>query len=313
MALEVLPEERRAAEREGDAVMVSKSRSQRIMGWLLIGTILLFTLFPLYWMLRTAFSNNRAMFSDPTSLLPVDFTFGPIKRVFGLATPEEALAEGGSGASISFGRYLLNSAIVCTAITLGQITFSCMAAYAFARLRWPGREVVFWIFLVSMMIPGIFVILPNFLLIKQLNMLNTYWGIILPSLLVSPFCVFYLRQFFLGVNWSITEAATIDGAGHFRIFSRIMLPIAMPQIIVLGLLQFIFYWNDYLWPLLVAQDDSMRTLTVGLGVFKSQTPQGSPDWAGLMAGALIAAIPIFILFVVFGRRIIGSIQMSAVK
>ena len=313
MAVDLLPEERRAAERDSESSYGAKSPRDRIIGGLILLAIVMFTLFPLYWMLRTAFSNNRAMFSDPTSLLPVDFTLGPIKRVLGLATPEEALAEGGSGASIDFSRYMLNSIIVCTVITVGQITFSCMAAYAFARLRWPGRNIVFWIFLISMMIPGIFVTLPNFLLAKQLGLLNTYMGMVLPYVLMSPFAVFYLRQFFLGINWSITEAATIDGASHWRIFRTIMLPIAMPQIIVLALLQFIAYWNDYLWPLLIAQDDTMRTLTVGLGVFRSQTPQGSPDWAGLMAGALIAAIPIFILFLIFGRKIIGSIQMSAVK
>jgi multiple sugar transport system permease protein len=105
----------------------------------------------------------------------------------------------------------------------------------------------------------------------------------------------------------------IDGAGQWRIFSRIALPIVWPQIITISILQFIFYWNDYLWPLLVAQSDKSTLLTVGLGIFRSQTPQGSPDWAGLMAGSLIAAIPVFILILVFGRRIVGSIQASGVK
>lgn len=312
MSIDLLPEVE-STRANDDAEFTPRRPRDRIIGAFLLAAIVIFTLFPLYWMLRTAFSNNRAMFSDATSLLPVDFTFGPIKRVFGLATPEEALAEGGSGASINFFRYLLNSIIVCTIITIGQVVFSAMAAYAFARLQWRGREVVFYVVLVAMLIPAIFITLPNFLLVKDLGLLNTYWGIVLPAVFISPFAIFYLRQFFLGINWSITEAAVIDGAGHWRIFRTIILPIAMPQIIVLGILQFIFYWNDYLWPLLIAQEDSMRTLTVGLGVFKSQTPQGSPDWAGLMAGSLIAAIPIFILFVIFGRRIVGSIQMSAVK
>lgn len=290
-----------------------RSPLARIVGWTVIGITILVTLFPFYWMARTAFSNNRSMFSDPLSLLPVDFTFGAFERVLGLATPAEALAEGGSGAGIDFGLYLLNSVIVCTLITVFQVTLSASAAYAFALLEWRGRDTLFAIFLVALMVPGMFTLLPNFVLIKDLGLLNTYLGIALPSMLFSPFVVFFLRQFFLGVNRSILEAAIIDGAGQWRIFSRIALPLVMPQIITVGILQFIFYWNDYLWPLLVGRTAESTLLTVGLGIFRSQTPQGSPDWAGLMAGALLAAIPIFILVLVFGRRIVGSIQSSGVK
>jgi len=136
----------------------------------------------------------------------------------------------------------------------------------------------------------------------------------LPQVLMSPFAIFFLRQFFLGTNLSIVEAAIIDGANHFKIFWRIVAPLAMPQIVTLGILQFIASWNDYLWPFYVGSGDPSSTvLTVALGVFKAQTPQGSPDWAGLMAGALIAAIPMVLLMIFFGRRIVGSIQASGVK
>lgn len=284
-----------------------------IGGWTVIGATVLITLFPFYWMLRTAFSNNRSMFSDPLSLLPVDFTLGPFERVLGIATAEEALAEGGSGANIDFGLYLVNSVLVCTIITVFQVVLSAAAAYAFAVLRWPGRDAVFAVFLIALMVPGMFTLLPNFVLVKDLGLLNTYLGIALPSMLFSPFVVFFLRQFFLGLNRSLVEAALLDGAGQWRIFSRIALPIVMPQIITIAILQFIFYWNDYLWPLLVGRSPETTLLTVGLGIFRSQTPQGSPDWAGLMAGALLAAVPIFVLILVFGRRIVGSIQSSGVK
>ena len=130
---------------------------------------------------------------------------------------------------------------------------------------------------------------------------------------MAPFSVFFLRQFFLGINRSLIEAATIDGANHFRIFRVVAAPLVMPQILTLAILQFILYWNDYLWPFLVGQSEESKMLTVGLGIFRSQTPQGNPDWAGLMAGALIAAIPIIIIFLIFGRRIVGSIQSSGVK
>jgi len=289
------------------------SRRSRIFGWIALGVVVVGTLFPFWWMIRTAFSTNNAMFSDPLSLLPVEFTLGAFERVLGIASTSDALAEGGSGADINFGLYLLNSIIVCVLITVGQVAFSTAAAYAFGVLRWRGRDTVFAIFLVALLVPAIFTLLPNFILVKELGLLNTFLGIALPSIFMSPFVVFFLRQFFLGVNRSILEAAVIDGAGTWRIFYRIAAPLVAPQIVTIAILQFIFYWNDYLWPLLVGQTENSTLLTVGLGIFKSQTPQGSPDWAGLMAGALLAAVPIFILVVIFGRRIIGSIQSSGVK
>ncbi|WES64420.1 carbohydrate ABC transporter permease [Microbacter sp. GSS18] len=298
---------------KNDEPRSSASPIGRILGWIAIGAVIVVTLFPFYWMLRTALSNNRAMFSEPLSLLPVEPTLGPLQRVLGLSSTADALAEGGSVGAINFSQYLLNSLIVCTLITVFQVMLSAMAAYAFSLLEWRGRDVVFSIFLIALLVPGMFTLLPNFLLVREMGLLNSYIGIALPAMFFSPFVVFFLRQFFLGVNRSFIEAAVIDGAGQWRIFSRIVLPMVMGPIITIGILQFIFYWNDYLWPLLVGQTEETTLLTVGLGIFRSQTPQGSPDWAGLMAGSLIAAIPVFILVLVFGRRIVGSIQSSGVK
>lgn len=303
---------RRQAEAE-DTTSLVKSPTARFFGLTALTLIIIGTLFPFYWMLRTALSTNKSMFSDATSLVPVDFTLGAINRVLGIATSQEAIAEGGSGGQINFLHYMGNSLIVCTTIVAFQIIFGAMAAYAFAILEWRGRNTVFTIFLVALMVPGIFTILPNFLLIKELGLLNTYLGIALPAMFMAPFSVFFLRQFFLGINRSLIEAATIDGASQFKIFRSIAVPIVLPQILTLAILQFILYWNDYLWPFLVGQSEDSKMLTVGLGIFKSQTPQGNPDWAGLMAGALIAAIPIIIIFLIFGRRIVGSIQSSGVK
>ncbi len=313
MAITTTPKRRRRASSSDQEIRPVTHPATKIFGWVSIGIVIVITLFPFYWMLRTALSNNRSMFSKPLSLLPVDPTLGPIRRVLGLSSTEDALAEGGSVGNINFTQYLINSIIVCTLITVFQVLLSAMAAYAFALLEWRGRDVVFGIFLVALLVPGMFTLLPNFLLVRDLGLLNSYLGIALPAMFFSPFVVFFLRQFFLGVNRSFIEAAVIDGAGQWKIFTRIALPIVTPQLITIGILQFIFYWNDYLWPLLIGQTEDSTLLTVGLGIFRSQTPQGSPDWAGLMAGSLIAAIPIFILVVVFGRRIVGSIQSSGVK
>ena len=291
----------------------SRFNPGRIAAWTVLWLFILLTIIPFYWMLRTGLSNNKALAANSSSLLPADFTLGAFKRVLGLSTIEEAQAEGGSGASINFWLYLRNSVIVATAITLGQVVFSAMAAYAFARLRWPGRDKVFALFLTALLVPPIFTALPNFLTIKSLGLLNTLPGIVLPFFFMTPFAVYFLRQFFLGIPREIDEAAMIDGAGHLRIFFKIILPMSLPPVITLGILQFIAAWNEYFWPLLVGQTEESRVLTVALGVFRSQTPQGSPDWAGLMAATLIAAVPVMVLYAIFGRRIVNSIGFTGIK
>ena len=285
----------------------------RIVAWVAMIAFLILTLFPFYWMLRTALSTTRSLPSDPSSLLPVDFTFGAFERVLGLATQEEAIAEGGSGASVNFWLYLRNSIVYAAAVTVGQVFFSAMAAYAFARLRWPGRNIVFGIFLGALLVPPIFTSLPNFILIKNMGLLNTFPGMILPTFLMTPFAIFFLRQFFLGINREIEESASLDGAGPWRTFFKIILPMSTAPITTLGILTFITTWNDYFWPLLVGNTEGTRVLTVALGVFRSQTPAGSPDWAGLMAATLVAAVPVLILFFMFARKIIDSIGYSGSK
>ncbi len=285
----------------------------RIAAWAAMIIIILITLFPFYWMLRTAFSTSKSLFGDASSLLPVDFTLGAFARVLGFATQEQAVAEGGSGASVNFFLYLRNSFIFATLATAGQVFFSALAAYAFARLRWPGRDIVFGLFLTALVVPPIFTSLPNFILMRNLGLLNTFPGLIAPYFLMTPFAIFFLRQFFLGINKEIEEAARLDGAGHARIFFQIILPMSTAPIFTLAILQFIAMWNEYLWPLLVGTSEQTRVLTVALGVFRSQTPAGGPDWAGLMAAVLIAALPLLILFFLFAKRVVNSIGFSGMK
>ena len=285
----------------------------RIAAWAALVIIILITLFPFYWMLRTALSNSRSLFSDPASILPVDFTWGAFERVFGLATQEEARAEGGSGASVNFVLYLRNSVIFATVATAGQVFFSALAAYAFARLKWPGRDIVFTVFLTALMVPPIFTALPNFILMRNLGLINTFPGLILPYFFMTPFAIFFLRQFFLGINAEIEEAARLDGAGHARIFFQIILPMSTAPIVTLSILTFINMWNEYLWPLLIGNNEQSRVLTVALGVFRTQSPAGSPDWAGLMAATLVAALPLLIIFLLFAKRVVNNIGFSGMK
>jgi multiple sugar transport system permease protein len=286
---------------------------KRALAWGVLLLLMFITLFPLVWVVRTSVSTNSSLAGSATSLLPTEVSLGAYKRVLGMATTEEALAEGGSGAKVNFTTALINTVIVSSIVTLGQVTFSSMAAYAFARLRFPGRDKIFWLFLAALLVPGIFTTLPNFVLVKDLNLLNTYIGVALPVLLMTPFAVFFMRQFFLGINREIEEAAFIDGANRYRVFTRLIVPISAAPIATLALLTFITQWNDYLWPRLVAPREDMRLLTVALGVFRAQTPQASPDWSGLMAATTVSAIPIIILLILAGKRVVNSIGFTGIK
>ncbi|MGG7464827.1 MULTISPECIES: carbohydrate ABC transporter permease [unclassified Plantibacter] len=309
-----------APEQPGKPVLVRKPRHPgnrfsigRLVSWIYIGVVLLFTIFPFYWILRTAFSNNYALSTDPASLLPVGFTLGAFKRVLGLATVDEAIAEGGSGASLQLGHFLMNSVIYASVQTFLVVLFSALAAYAFSRLQWKGREFMFSLFLTALMVPGILTLLPNFVLVKDLGLLNSFAGMILPTALFSAFNIFFLRQFMIGLSTETEEAALLDGAGRMRVFFQITLPMSTGPIITLSILGFIATWNDYFWPLLVTNDDSVQPLTLALAVFKQSSPQSVPDWAGLMAATLVAAAPMLVLFMVFGKRIVNSIGFTGIK
>ena len=285
----------------------------KIAAWAAMVIFLLITLFPFYWMLRTALSSNNALATDPGSLLPVGLNTGGFERVFGLQDVETAISQGGSGASINFWRYLLNSVLVATTITVVQ-TFSCaMAAYAFSRLRWRGRDLVFMIFLGSLMIPQIFTLLPNFILIKNLGLVDTLLGIMLPTLFISSFAIFFLRQFFNNVSREVEEAALIDGASKARVFFTLILPISSAPLATLALLTYMTAWDEYFWSLMVSYTDQSRVLTVALGVFRAQAPGTGPDWSGLMAATLVAAAPMLILFALFAKKIVNSIGFSGIK
>ncbi|MFC9430278.1 carbohydrate ABC transporter permease [Streptomyces sp. NPDC056987] len=285
----------------------------RIAAWAVMVAVVLITVLPFYWIARTALSSNSALTTDPADPLPVDFSWGGFERVLGLQSTEEALAQGGSGGSLNFWRYLVNSTFVATLVTVCQLMFSAMAAYAFARLRWRGRDRVFGLFLAGLMVPSIFTLLPNFVLVKELGLVDTLLGIALPTMFMTPFAVFFLRQFFMNLPRELEEAALLDGAGKVRIFFRLALPMASAPMATLGVLTYITAWNDYFWPLMVSYSDSSRVLTVALSVFRSQTPQTGTDWAGLMAATLVAALPMLVLFGAFARRIVNSIGFSGLK
>jgi multiple sugar transport system permease protein len=271
------------------------------------------TLFPFYWMLRTAFTFPTALYKDTASLLPVQTTLINFQRVLGTLPIQQVIELGGTGQSIDFFLALRNSIIVSALTVAGQVTFCAMAAYAFARLTFPFRNQLFAIYIAALMVPGIVMTIPNFILVRNLGWIDTFAGIIAPVFLMTPFAVFFLRQFFLGVNREVEEAALMDGADVPTVFFKVVLPITVPAITTLAVITFISSWNNYMWPLIVGNKETVRVLTVALGVFRSQTPQGAPDWTGLMAATTLAIIPTFLLFIFAGRKILDSIQFSGFK
>jgi multiple sugar transport system permease protein len=305
------------ARAQATEVVVARPRPRverdRLGAWLIVGLLVFLTLFPFYWAVRTALSTQRDLLANPGSLLPVGFTLDNFAAALGLISREEAIEAGGSGRTFDFWRYLLNTVIVSTIVAVCQVLFSAMAAYAFARLHFPLRNVLFTVFIAALMVPGVVLLIPNYVLIHELGWTNTYLGIVAPSVLMSPFAIFFLRQFFLGINRDLEEAAKLDGAGYFEIFRRIILPISRGPMATLGIIVFITQWNEYFWPWLVGRSEDVRVLTVALSVFRSQTPQGSPDWPGLMAGTILASLPIVVIFAFLGRRLADSIQFTGIK
>lgn len=283
------------------------------LAWTYLVGVLFITIFPFYWVLRTALSNNYSLDTHPSSLLPTGFTWGAFERVLGISSQAEALSQGGSGATVDLGLYLRNSLIYASILTVCVVLCSALAAYAFARLHWRGRNLMFSIFLCALMIPGILTLLPNFVFIKNLGLLNSFAGMILPTALFSAFDIFFLRQFMLGLSTEIEEAAILDGAGRLTVLFRIVLPMTAVPMTTLTLLTFINTWNDYFWPLLVANNQSVEPLTLGLALFKQASPETAPDWAGLMAATCVAALPMLLLFMIFGRRIVNAIGFTGLR
>ncbi|BDT66451.1 diacetylchitobiose uptake system permease protein DasC [Comamonadaceae bacterium OS-1] len=285
----------------------------RIAAWVALATMLVITLAPLWMVVKTALMQSANLYTESAQILPSEPTLANFKRVLGFMTADESRALGGSGAEINFLRALGNSLLFTAIIVVTQVSFAAMAAYAFARLRFPGRNVLFALFVGSMMVPGVVTFIPNFILIKDLGLLNTMVGMVAPFCLMQGFSVFFLRQFFLSIPRDLEEAALLDGASYTYIFTHVVLPLSITPLATIAMLTGINMWNEFFWPFLVAKDEAQQVLPVALQSFKSQTAQGQPDWTGLMAATAITVMPTILLLVVLGRRVVESVQFSGGK
>ena len=275
--------------------MLKQATWYEIVGTVIVLLLALISLFPLYWMVLTSLEPSTEVIKLPPQLLPSNPSLTNYDRILDLSP---------------IPRWFLNSAVVAGSRTLTALFFASLAGYAFAKLRFMGREFLFWMLLTVVMIPTFVTMLPLYQVILSLKWINTYWAMIIPGFTGGAFAIFLMRQFMKTLPNELGECARIDGAGEFRVFWQIYLPLAKPGLAVLGIFTFVGNWNDFLWPLLVTSVHEMRTLPVGLATLQGQR---STDYGLLMAGATIAAIPMVIVFLAFQRYFLQGITIGAVK
>lgn len=249
------------------------------------------------------------LLSITTSLKPLpEIAQNPVKLI-----PETITLEGYTRMrNLNVGRWAFNSALVATVITVGNILLASMAGYALARIPFPGRRPLFLTILGTMMVPGIVLLIPLFIILKQLSMIDTYWGLTLPKL-VLPFGVFLMKQFFESVPRDLEEAARIDGANRLQMFFRVILPVARPALVALIIFTFQGAWNDFMFPLIVISvRQELYTLPLGLAILRGALGENL-QWNAILAGSLITTLPMAIVFVFFQRYFIEGISYSGIK
>lgn len=254
----------------------------------------IFMVGPFLWQLSTSLQTFGESVSVPPTFLPHSPQWSNVTTVF---------------SALPFGRELMNTTVMTIARTVGQVLFSSLAGFAFARMRFRGNAVLFAIFLSVTMVPYQVFLLPQYQIMQGLGLLNTLTALFLPGMF-SAFGTFLMRQFFRQIPMEIEEAARIDGANILQIFWRIMLPMSAPGMIALGVLVIIWSWNDLLWPLVVNSDPRQMPVSAGLASLQGQYTTNFPV---LMAGSLLASLPVIIVFIVFQRHLMSGIAFSGVK
>ena len=264
-----------------------------VVNGLLLGASAI-TLFPLLWMVSVSFMSPGEASNYPPPLVPERPTFANYRELF---------------AHTGMGRYLANSILLAVAATLLSLVFNVMAGYAFAKLRFAGRDRIFKVLLGALVIPGQVAMVPLFLLLKHMGLVNSYGGVIVPAL-ASIFGIFLVRQYALSIPDDLLEAARIDGASEWRIFALIVVPLLKPIIVTLAVFTLLGTWNDFMWPLIVLTDQELYTLPVALASLSREHVQ---DNELMMAGAVLTIVPVLIVFLVLQRYYMQGLMMGSVK
>ncbi|MGV3576690.1 MAG: carbohydrate ABC transporter permease [Devosia sp.] len=277
--------------------MTTRSRSRLslaldILNHGALSLVALMFLFPFFWMVSNAVRSNAEVLAIPVRILPQVFEWENFAKAW---------------TQLPFGRFFFNSMFVASSVTVITVIVSCLSGYAFARLKFPGRDALLMAYLGTLMVPAIMLIIPLFLIVNSLGMVNTFQGVILP-VAFGTFGAFLMRQFFLSIPMELEEAARIDGASRLRILVSIIVPLSMPAIGLLSLFTFIGQWNNFLWPLIVMTGSENATLPVGLTYFQTQS---GTQWNFIMAGAALSMLPGIVLAILLQKLIYNSIALNA--
>ncbi len=252
-------------------------------------------LIPFIWMVSSSLKTEAQIFVLPIQWIPKPFQPGNYVEAWN---------------DVPFARYFLNTAIITGANLLGTLLSCSLAAFAFARLRFKGRDTLFFVTLMTMMLPGQVTLVPQFILFRQLNWINTYLPLVIPAFFGNPFYIFLIRQFMLTIPGELEEAARIDGASSLHIFARIFVPLAAPALVASVIFSFMFHWNDFFGPLVYLNSDEMKTLALGLDAFKGEFTN---QWHLLMAGSVMMLLPCVVVFFLAQRYFIEGVVMTGLK
>jgi ABC-type glycerol-3-phosphate transport system permease component len=294
--LEMTPAQRRAQAGSQGARpgLLTASSAYRVAIYTILVVAAFISLLPFGYVVSTSFKSTMSLFAYPPDWLPDQPTLDNYRNLLH---------------RYPFWRWLLNSFIVAGSVTAIKLVFDSMAGYAFAKMRFPGREPLFLVVLISLMVPFASLLIPTFIIIRELGMLNTYWGLILPGL-ASPIGVFMMRQFIESLPSDLENAARLDGCSEFQIYRKVILPLIKPGLVVLGVFTFMVQWTSYLWPLVVVTKPEMATLTVGA---RSLTSTFTQEWGLNSAAAILSMLPMIVVFIFLQRYFIAGSIAGALK
>jgi len=264
----------------------------KVVAFVLLGAISVAILFPALWMLSTSLKVDTQVYANPPVWIPKPMRFQNFSEAWRLAP---------------FARYTVNTVLYAAAVVFGTVLSSSLAAYGFAKLRFPGRNLLFGVLLSTMMIPGMVTLIPQYILFSKLHWVGTYLPLVVPSFFAGAFYTFLLRQFFMGIPQELSEAARVDGAGDLWIWWRVIVPLSTPALATVAIFTFEGAWDSYVGPLLYLNDERLYTLQVGLQFFRTASVV---QWQYLMAAALMVMLPVVILFFVFQRYFVEGASLS---
>ena len=268
----------------------------RALIYITLSFVTLIVIIPLIWMFSTSFKLKSQLFTKEIYWIPKVVTFENYTKIL-------------NNPSTPIGQWFMNSLFVASVTTVLKLVIDSLAGYAYARMEFPGRKQIFGLLLATLFLPGVMFLIPNFVTVAKLGMLNKFSGVIIPAL-ASVFGVYFMRQFFESIPRELEEAAAIDGANRLQIFFKIALPLAKPALATLAVIEFLASWNDFLWALLVLKDRAVQTLQPGL-----RTLQGAytSEYGLMMAGAVIVALPVLLLYTFLQRYIVQSVATTGLK